>query len=87
MENGKSVIVRAFGDEPCKLVALPGEHGEVLVYRNTPEVAIPYPAGYVYEWDERLFEALVNAYEGNRFVELASLWRNAKGCEVHQATH
>lgn len=86
MENFQTVIVRAFGDEPCQLHAT--TDGEsVVVFRESPEAAIPYPRAFLYEWDGALFGELRAAFQQGSHALLASLWERARFYAPHQAAH
>lgn len=73
------VLVRAYGDEPaCMLAHLSGN--EVMIQRESGEVAIPYPQAFLYEWDAQLFQALTAAGSSE---ELQSLWQRARALALH----
>jgi len=77
MENRQIVIVRGFGDEPSQLQAYV-EDESVMVFRESPDAAIPYPRTFLYEWDDALFSELREAFQRKNPDELASLWARAR---------
>lgn len=78
VENCQIVIVRAFGDEPCRLNACSAGGEDVVVFRESLKDAIPYPRAFVYEWDDELFNELHSAFHRGMTAELASLWARAR---------
>ena len=77
MNISSNVLVRAYGDEPVPLKALPHD-GDLVVFRDSPEAGIPYPRAFVYEWDEGLFAELRSAFELNDLAKLIQLWSRAR---------
>jgi len=74
------VIVRAHGDEPRLLTAKGGD-AYIEVTNDVTGSSIAFPASQVFEYDQRLFEALERAYATNDRVTLTSMWTNAKRYE------
>jgi len=79
-EKGKadSVIVRAFGNEPVRLVAVGTGAGWVEVANAADRTkTVGFPAESVYRFDGELFDQLKEAYEGQQTELLAVLWKRA----------
>jgi hypothetical protein len=70
-------MVRAFGDEPVKLLANPVNAKVVEVASLDGEVTCGFAPAFVYEYDERAYRALVAAYERGDAGSLRSLWSAA----------
>lgn len=82
-----SVLVRAFGDEPCRLTVQGIRDGEVVVYRDSPDEAIPYPRVFIYEWDGDLFAELMQAFQRGQKENLTALWSRAKYFTGNNTAH
>jgi len=74
------VIVRAYEDEPRLLTARGGD-AYVEVVNDVTGSSIAFPASQVFEYDQRLFEALERAYATKDRTALASLWSSARRYE------
>ena len=80
----RDVIVRAYGDEPVRLLALSlkriGKNNErivVVVGRAQEAPNIGFPIDSVFEWDEAVFATLRAAFDQGQKERLAEAWRLA----------
>jgi hypothetical protein len=71
-------MVRAFGDEPVKLLARPVNERVVDVSSLDGETSSGFGAAFVYAYDERTFGALMRAYEHGDRITLRTLWSAAR---------
>lgn len=72
-----NVMVRAFQDEPVRLVAVAGNSVRVEVAGASQDVTLRFPASYVYDFDPNLFKELKDAWDRRDSGVLKSLWRKA----------
>jgi hypothetical protein len=77
-----AVIVRAFQDEPVKLVALGECDGYVEVAGAIGGATIRFPYAYVYQYDPDTYVSLRAAYENGDHVTLSSLWKSLHHADV-----
>lgn len=84
METIRVALVRAFGDEPCKLQV--AANGSAILVVGDGGESIPYPAAFVYEFEDKLFADLSDAYARGDMEHLTSLWRRARPVS-HQSFH
>lgn len=87
MKSQDVVLARAFGDEPCRMNVQGIADGSIVVYRDTPSAAIPYPRAYLYEWDDGLFAELLKAFKAGRHEALTDLWSRARFFTGTQTAH
>jgi hypothetical protein len=78
------VMVRAFEDEPVKLVAVSTKGGTVEVGAEGSPVTIGFPKGYVYEYLPDLYKRLREAWDRRDSVVLKSLWKEASLAKLGQ---
>lgn len=75
----RDVIVRAYGDEPVRLLAVGEEpvnkrHTAVLVAKTPAGRAIGFPSDMVYPFDANWYARLRRAYESGDRRALLSTW-------------
>lgn len=73
-----TVIGRAYGDEPIKLVAISDWGAAVEVRREGDRDSIGFKKSAVYRFDQALFENLCAAFQSKDKGALASLWSHAE---------
>ena len=71
------VMVRAFEDEPVRLVAVSTKGDTVEVAAEGSLVTIGFPMSYVYEYLPDLYRKLREAWDRRDSVVLKSLWKQA----------
>jgi hypothetical protein len=69
------VIVRAFGDEPVKLMVVGRRGRSVLVAGRDGGHTVGFPSQYVYQFDAEQYNLLRGAWERGDRRALLSLWR------------
>jgi hypothetical protein len=72
-----AVIVRAYGDEPVKLIAVSREAGAVLVTGIGGGKSIGFPSRDVYHFAADVYAALLDAYDSGDRQALLSRWQEA----------
>jgi hypothetical protein len=71
-------MVRAYGDESCRLWAISVGDSIVEVANKERTVSITFPIEDVYKFDGPLFNQLKDDYESRSEVRLTSLWSSAE---------
>lgn len=77
-ERHRSVIVRAYGDEPVPLKLLSMRNGVVEVAGEDEAKPLGFTTDIVYPFDDGLFSKLKEAYETGDRGSLTQLWREAR---------
>ena len=77
-ENRPTVLVRAFRDQPAKLVAVSSGRGLVEVANATTGTSIRVQAGSVYRYKDNEFRRMVEAFENGDLASLNALWEKAQ---------
>ena len=72
------VIVRAFGDEPVRLIAGVRYGAYVIVMNADMDAAIGFPLSRVYRDDEDTFRALERAHKAGDGQALTHIWKAAE---------
>ena len=77
-EDFPLVMVRAFKEEPVRLLAVGLRNETVEVSGEDRSASIFFPLGSVYRFDERLFRQLHSAYIAHDNKRLRRLWSEAE---------
>lgn len=72
-----AVIVRAYGDEPVRLIAIEKRGRTVLVARTVSGATVGFPSENVYSFEAQRYRDLRIAFETGDRDALLSLWREA----------
>lgn len=72
------VMVRAFADEPVRLLAVGVSGRHVSVVGNTLDRSVGFPLEAVYVYEDTRFEALREAFASSDRETLLSLWSEAE---------
>ena len=71
------VIVRSYGDEPVRMVALQDLGNAVEVAREGSDVSIDINRIYVYEYSDEAFHRLSEAFRSGDTSLVRSAWKSA----------
>ena len=72
------ILVRAYGNKPVLMHYFVNDDGDIMVYRQHSDQAIPYAREYLYETDRELLDALTVAHSAGDKQSLNNLWAGAK---------
>jgi hypothetical protein len=78
LSTTSTVIGRAFGDEPIKLMVLSDWGTAVEVRREGDRDSIGFRKEYVYRFEPILFQQLLEAFNAGNQQELVALWNKAQ---------
>jgi hypothetical protein len=76
--NPKPVIVKAYSDEPVRLMAMEVIGESVVVAGDDRERTIGFRKDLVFEFDEQLFAKLRAAYDHRETKTVRQLWTQAR---------
>ncbi len=76
-KNPPDVLVRAFGNEPLRLLAVAAHGHLVAVVGRDPNNPVYFPAVDVFTFNAKLFARLRAAFESKAVGDLAALWSKA----------
>jgi hypothetical protein len=77
-EITQPIIVKGFGSEPKRLGLKNVKNFSVLAIGENGNTEIELKTKYVYQYDEKTYQKLRNAYELNDKEALEKLWQQAK---------
>jgi hypothetical protein len=88
MSNKKSdyVIIRAFKDEPVKLIAVGFRESAVDAIGSDPSMPMPFHLERAYRFNESMFKDMRAAFEAGQSDKLKSLWARASLLPRHRRT-
>ena len=71
----RPVLIRAYGDEPIRAIALSVRRGVVRITRSAGATEIDFPSDSVYRFTSRRYSELVKAFTSGKRAALVSLWK------------